>query len=231
MAKKKEKEESSKIFYIRAASAEDICRYVCRFDFTSSTLLLSESKKEKKLVAMGERVEKTQIAYYSPVKESGSIVAYEPASDGRNERMAFAAKAEASNKYYINVMRADLSSYGTAKVIDSKKIRLVKVDEAMDLIGAAIRKAAKEETISNVYVFLFKGKHVLAAFDVIDALSSDGPVFYYSFSDAKLHGNFARYDYRNNALDFTNAAGDHAYMYAKIINLAEPFPFFKPGNK
>jgi hypothetical protein len=227
---KKEKEDSSKILYVRAASAEDVCRYACRFDFTSGTLLLQESKKEKLLVALGEHVEKTQIAYFAPVKESGSLIAYEPSYNGGKDRMAFINKAELMNKYCINVMRVGLGAYGTAKTIDSKKVHFIAVEKPLDLIGAAIRKASKEETIANAYSFSWKGKNVLAAFDVIDSLA-DGPVLYYSFADSKIQGNFARYDYRNNVLDFTDFAGDHAYMYAKVINLAEPFPFFNPENK
>ena len=34
---------------------------------------------------------------------------------------------------------------------------MVKVGDVMDLIGALIRKAAKEETIANVYSFTSEG--------------------------------------------------------------------------
>ena len=52
---KKEKEEKNKILYIRAASAEDLCRYACRFDFMSGTLIFQESKQGKLLVALAGR--------------------------------------------------------------------------------------------------------------------------------------------------------------------------------
>lgn len=230
-AKKKEKEEKNKILYIRAASAEDLCRYACRFDFMSGTLIIEESKQGKLLVALGERIGETQIAYCAPVKESGGMISYEPSVEGGRDRMKFTSVAEPSNKYFINVMRVELSGYETAEGIEKKSVQMVKVGDVMDLIGAVIRKAAKEETIANVYSFTSEGKHVIAAFDVLDALSDERPVFYYAFAEAKSKGNFARYDYRNNILDFTNTAGDHAYMYAKIINLADAFPFFKKGNK
>jgi len=225
--KKKQKEEKSKLLYLKAASVEDICRYACRFDSLSGTLILEESNQGNKLIALGERIEEVQLAYFFPIKESGGMIAYEPAVEGAKDRMRFTTLSEPSNKYFINVMRIDLSGYEIAKGIDSKRVQMVRVKDVMDLIGAVIRKAAKEETIANVYSFVSAGKRVIAAFEVIDALASERPVFYYAFAESKSEGNFARFDYRNNSLDFTNTTGDHAYLYAKIINLSEPFPFFK----
>ncbi len=230
-AKKKEKEEKSKMLYLRAASPEDLCRYACRFDSISGTLIIEETKQGKRLVALGERVGEIQIAYHAPVSESGGMIAYEPSVEGAKDRMRFTTLTEPSNKYFINVMRIELSGYEVAKGIESKRVQMILVRNVMDLIGAAIRKAAKEEAIANVYSFVSGGKRVIAAFDVLEGLANEKPVFYYSFPEAKSEGNFARYDYRNNTLDFTNTIGDHAYMYAKIINLSEPFPFFKKEGK
>ena len=117
--------------------------------------------------------------------------------------------------------------YGQVECINSRLVdeNRVKVENPIDLVGAAIKKASGEEIVANIYAFESEGKKVIAAFDVLNSLSNDKPVFYYSILEKEKLGNFARYDYRNNSMDFSNSMGDHAYLYAKVINLTKPFPF------
>ncbi|MGA3020774.1 MAG: hypothetical protein ABSD68_02390 [Candidatus Micrarchaeales archaeon] len=231
MPKKKKEKGESKILYLNAESVEDLCRYVCRFDFASSTLILSESSKENRLIAIGERIGETQIAYYADVKGSGSTMVYEPAIEKGKDKVQFTEKTEMPNKYYINVIRLNLGTFATTKNVDKKKVQLIRVKNQIDLIAAAIRRSAKDEAMANIYSFISGKKQILAAFDVLESLSIEKPILYYAFAEAKIAGNFARYDYRNSVLDFTNTISEHAYLYAKIINLAEAFPFFKQANK
>ncbi len=225
--KEKKDKEESKLFYLRASSVEDLCRYACKFDFTSDTLLLAGGR----LIALGERVGETQIAYYSAVKESGSVIMYEPASEGSKERAAFTARTDLPNKQYISVMRADLGRFSTASTIDPKGVQLVNVHDPTDLVGAVIRNASHDERLAHLYAFGSGGDVTLAAFDVISALSNDRLAFFYVRAGRSKLGNFARYDYRSNVLDYVNTMEGHAYMYAKIINLAEPFPFLAKASK
>ncbi len=225
MDKEKKEKEESRILYLRAESAEDICRCACKFDFTSETLVLAESGKGNRLIALGERVGETQIAYYSAVKGSGGIILYEPATRDNRESMQFTTETDLPGKQYINVMRADLGKFASASTIDAKKVQLVKISKPEDLVGAIIRKAAGDEKIASVYAFNVGAKRMIGAFDVLDSLSNDKPAFFYADAGAANRGNFARYDYRSNVLDFANMMEGHAYMYAKVINLAEPFPF------
>ena len=223
---KKEKEES-KIFYLRASSPEDLCRYACKFDFTADTLILSGSR----LIAFGERIGETQIAYYAQTKEGGNVLLYEPASDESKERAAFTKSTDLPNKQYINVMRADLGKFVTASTIDAKEVQLIEVANPTDLVGAVIRNASHDERLAHVYSFASGSKRALGAFDVIAGLSNDRLAFFFAYIDSSKKGNFARYDYRNNVLDFVDVMEGHAYMYAKVINLAEPFPFLEKMKK
>jgi hypothetical protein len=230
MPKKKKEKEESRILYLHAESVEDLCRYACRFDFASGTLILSESSKGNRLIAIGERIGETQIAYYADVKESGNMMVYEPSIENGKDRAQFTERAEMPNRYYINVIRSSLETFETAKNVDKKKVQLIRVKNQIDLIGAAIRRSAKDEAMANIYSFISGKKHILAAFDILESLSIDKPILYYAFAESKILGNFARYDYRNSVMDFTNSIGEHAYLYAKIINLAEAFPFFKASE-
>ena len=108
--------------------------------------------------------------------------------------------------------------------VDTRSITDVR---ASDLIGFAIKKAAKDESLSQLFSFDWKGRRVVGAFNLVDGLADGKTAFYYSFCEEKTLG-FARYDYREDRVDFSDSMGEHAYMYAKVVNLAEPFPFFKP---
>jgi len=226
---KSKKEARGSIFYIRAASIEDIARRACRFDYTSDLLLLNRTPKGNELIAPGGRIKDTMLAYYVSVKESGRIIRYTPASEDAKERAEFVAsmRSDLPNRYYINVMRSDLSGFSRAKTIDAKSVELIRVESALDLVSSVIKKTSKEEpTLAHVYAFPFKGKRIIAAFDIVNAFSDDKPAFFFTQLDGEARG-FARYDYKEDKLDFTDIVGEHAYMYAKVINLAEPFPFFK----
>ena len=224
------KSKKEGIFYLRAESIEDIARRVCRFDYTTDTLLLTRTPSGNRLVTLGGRIKDTILAYYVSVKESGRIIRYVPGSEGVEEKAEFVPSMgpDTPNRYYLNVMRADLSGYSKAKGIDSKSVELIKVESALDLVSTVIKKTSKEETtLAHVYSFPFKGRRMLAAFDIVNALSNDKPAFFFTPVKGEAK-SFARYDYREDRLDFTDSVGEHAYLYAKVINLAEPFPFFKP---
>ncbi|VVB77300.1 Uncharacterised protein [uncultured archaeon] len=119
-----------------------------------------------------------------------------------------------------------MSSFPKAKKIGRQAVELIEARSAVDLISAAIKKASKEETLATVFSFTLKGRKVLAAFDLVEALSNSKPVLYFASYEGKT-ASFARYDYKEDSLDFVDFVGEHTFMYAKVINLAEPFPFFK----
>ena len=225
---KSKREAKGSIFYLRAESIEDIARRACKFDYTADLLLLSRTPKGNELISLGGRIRDTILAYYVNVKESGRIIRYAPASEDAGEKAEFVPSMGpgTQNRYYLNVMESDLGGFSRAKGIDRKSVELIKVGSALDLVSAVIKKTSKEETLAQVYSFPFKGRRILAAFDVVNSLSDDKPAFFFTPFEGARKG-FARYDYREDRLDFTDQVGEHAYIYAKVINLAEPFPFFK----
>lgn len=224
---KSKKEAKGSIFYLRAESLEDIARRACKFDYTADLLLLSKTAKGNDIISLGGRIRDTVLAYYVNVKGSGRILRYSPASEDAEESAEFVTSMgpDTQNRYYLNVMESDLSGFARAKGIDRKSVELIRVGSALDLVSAVIKKTSKEETLAQAYSFPFRGKRMLAAFDVVNSLSDDKPAFFFTPIDGDVK-SFARYDYREDRLDFTNQVGEHAYMYAKVINLAEPFPFF-----
>lgn len=224
---KSKKEEKGGLLYVKAQSLADVLRCACRFDFNSDPLLLYKTKHDSKLIAIGSKVGESTLAYYFPVKATGRMALYTPASEGRAEIASFTDKTDPLGKYYLNVVKADLGELRISKGIDRKSVVLVRFDSMTDLVSIAIKKNAKEESLAQLYSFNYNGKQVVGGFEIVDGISEGKTSFCYAFGKGKTNG-FARYDYRESRVDFTDIMGEHAYMYAKVINLAEPYPFFKP---
>ena len=222
----RKKQEQGRLLYVRAASLEDVCRHACNFDFTAEPLVMYRHRSGKRLVALGEHIGDTQLAYYVNSGGDGPMLLYEPGNGETKERAHFVSNADQTGKHYINVVHADLSAYHEAKEPDKKGIVLINVEKPEDLVGAVARKSVRDESMACVYAF-GAGTKTIVAFNALGALADDKLTVYYSKLDPRPECNFARYDYRDNSLGFVRSMESHAYVYAKVINLAEPFPFLK----
>ncbi len=226
---KKEGAEHSSILYIRASSVEDICRLACTFDYGSDNLLMTNEKKGSRLAALGEHVGNVVIAYYVTVKEKGKLISYTPAKGDETEKAVFTSgSVQQSGAFNINVIGTDLSTFDGDAKVSQKDIAFVRIDASDDLIRAVIKKGVETESLTHLYSFIRKGKRYLGTFDLFKELENDRKLFYYSPFNNKTQARYARYNYNRNELDFTDSVGEHSYMYVKIINLDEAYPFFNP---
>lgn len=227
---KKEGPEPSSILYIRAESLEDVCRYACKFDFGSDNLLLTHEKGSGRLMALGEHIGNSTLAYYVMVKKWKKTIRYVPAKGDERERAEFtdSSAQQPSGTFNINVIEADLSPLKGENKVTQRDIAFIRLGDPEDLIKATLKKGVEEETLTQIYSFTRKGKRYLATFEMFKELENERKLFYYSPFNNKTHARYARYSYSDNKLDFTDSIGEHSYMYAKLINLAEPFPFFVP---
>ncbi len=228
MAKKKDGESSKQLMYVRVKSIEDLARSACRFDSTASELLVSRYKGKRRLISLHEDIDALTIALYYEVEKSGELVRY---YYGQEEKES-AKFVEIINRQepdccYINVLDIDLSKIKEPKKVDAKSVVIIKVNKVDDLVKGLLKRSMRREYIEHAYVFPYKGGFIIGAFDIIEGLSDDKRTFYYAILNIKTSSNFARYDYVNNKFDFSNEFGNHSYMYVKIINLTEPFKFFK----
>ncbi|MDE1860204.1 MAG: hypothetical protein KGH72_00620 [Candidatus Micrarchaeota archaeon] len=217
------------ILYVRAASLNDLCRYCSRFDFTSDNLFVTDGSSGARVMAFGESIGKTTIAYYVDMDARSRLIKYTlPTSAQGSERYSFVSNAEEQPGNYLNVIGIDMHRFGKAKSLKSGEISIVMMSDAPSIINAVIKKSMRNEMLLHLYSFKYKDRTVLCGFDLVDELVDDTRIFYYAFSKPIEQPCFARYDYINDKVDFTNTVGEHSYMYTKIINLAEQFPFFRP---
>ena len=219
------KQEKKKLLYVRASSIEDIARLVCDFESTPKNAFLSKIGGKEALLAFGENIGSATIAYYVELKEKAKEMLRYSAEEGKAE---FVDGAEnAPNTCNINVIGIDLSDMAQWKE-DPGEVSLARIASVKDLIKIVITKSVTNESIEGMYSFPYNGKTIFCAFDTVEQLADDKKILYYTIAEENAQRSFARYDYSKNAVDFSESIGEHTFLYVKIINLSQPFPFFKP---
>lgn len=221
--------KGKEILYVKVASLGDLCRYCCNFDYTTDNVFLSRKNGRQRIIAFGETIGNTLIAYYTETNAETRMIRYTmPDSQSQKERAVFVKSAEEQPSHYLSLIEIDLGSIREARKLKKGDIATVRMADETSLINAVIKKSMRSEMLMHLYAFGHKGNLVLGAFELIDELTDDIKTFYYTLAKDRRVTSFARYDYINNKVDFTNTIGEHSYMYTKIISLAEPLPFFKP---
>ncbi len=224
--KKKEEGGSKKIVYVKVKSINDFARLASGSDFESRSVIAISEKGAKKLVLLGESISNKVIAYCCDSEGMHKGFLYSGTDSGSAEKVEFYDKDPGMEKGFIDIFDVELKAFGKGS-ISNKDVSLVKVGSGSGLVKMAIRAAVKEETIKHLYSFTSKGKRIIGGFDLIEELNDDVRNFYYAFGEEQNGAAFARYDYKSGRVEFTDRVGEYSYMYLKIINLAEPFPFFK----
>ncbi len=225
---KRDKPKGKGILYVRVATLTDLARYAYNFDFSSKSLILSRSGGHARLLALGESIKESVIAYFIDAEGEQSFVKYSfPSSADQRETARLSGAAEGSEKDYINIFAVDLGAFRELKAPGKDDVVQIKMGSAEDLVHATIKKSVREESFATLYAFEAKGKRFICGFDLIDELTDDRKTFYYAETKDKGKGGFAKYSYSSNTFEFAETVGEHSYIYIKIVRLAEPFPFFK----
>ncbi len=224
----KGKPKKRKMLYIKLGSLDDLCRYACNFDYTSATIMCMKVPSGYRLFAVGEELGDTYLSYYINAARKESLISYTyPSSPFQREDSHFIEKMGGAQNHCMSIISIDSARFGRADANDIKGTMLIGLSSPHDIVSAIVKSAAGGSTIPCMYSFDYGGRRVLCAFDAIPELSGDDNILFYSFMEKSADGSFARYKYAENKVDFTDYMGEHSYMYVKIINLAEPFPFFK----
>ncbi|MDE1825131.1 MAG: hypothetical protein KGH61_02400 [Candidatus Micrarchaeota archaeon] len=228
MPKGSAKKGGKELIYIEAVNVEDIARFSCRFDSSAKELLIDNSNGKHRLVALAEGINEAIIAIYKEMGTDANTLRYTYGPE-RGEKTEFVTTFEQrqSGVCYIDIVDIDFSKMRPAKPSSIKNVDVIKVNRVEDLVKGSIKFGVMHDAIGRLYAFTWRGKQILGAFDLIDDFEGDRKTFYYSVLNKKSGASFARYRFASNVVDFSDDFGEHSYLYAKIVNLAEPFPFFK----
>ena len=223
---KKSKKEPLTQYQIRVKSLVDLARTACTF--TSSPLLFAVKEgKRYKLMLPGERIDDSSNIYTFETDELANFIVYSPA--GESEKLELKNEVEVEQHdfktYKIQVMEL-LNNPFANKTADGKEKHLIfKVKDYNTLLKGMLSGAAQEDKMGRIYRFESGGKSYLCAFGT----SYDGNVLIlYAEADGANVFNFISYNLSSNKLEFLKSLNNTAYVSLAVVNLAEPFPFFKP---
>ncbi len=219
-------QKSNSILYVKLASLDDLCRYASNFDYTASNIISVKSSNSHSLIVFGEHLEGAVVAYYINTPSAERMICYTyPSSISQSENSHFVTEMGSPPNHFMNIL--DIDGKNLKKNTKAPKVPIVKVGSVDELVIAVIRKGIANECFAQMYSFNNGKNTVFCAFDILEELSEGPTTLYYAVSNKNQNAGFARYKYTENKVDFTGYMGEHSYMYAKIIKLAEPFPFFK----
>ena len=227
MPSKKRKVKAKKILPIKAKSVLDIIRGACSFDTYSKDLLAFKKENKNFLYLLGEELDDTVIAYYVSTDKIGEFAIYSATTEG--EKLDFSNEyKEQFNAHYINILPLESLPFEERK---GEEPIMIKVGRYESLVKSLVKKAVEKEEIEKAYIFEKNSKYYIGVFDLLEELTDNKKSFYYAELKEYSESSFIRYNYSSDKIEFTKDFGEHSYLYIKLINLAEPFPFFKDRFK
>ncbi len=215
---------------LRVLSLTDVARYAYNFDFTYDNIFLEEAVKPHYLYIFGERIGDKGVVYFTRTEEKPKGLLYKPPENSEGEEVKFVVLGAGQENKATSILRMELVEFQKPGKLKSPKLRSVRLGSAEDLIKLAIN-SGKGEGIRHLCSFRDGKETVLYGLDLVEGMHGEDTTLYYAKTAAQQPMSFARYDYKSGAVGFTDSVGDHAYLYLKIINLAEKPVFFKTSSQ
>lgn len=207
--------------YVRVGSLGDLARLALG---SHSHIRSVRHGKSHRLMLDGEEVGPT-IVYYFDSDRPGRYLLYTPDSDGV-ERAAMSETAPSGLGDDYRSMRfpiLELSMDPKSESTRIKKVTCVGVEDMDSVIRALVSSAGEEDYIPKVYAFAYKGTMYIGTMELFGRKER---VFVYSRCPDKASPAY-RYDYIKDTIEQAKSVSNGG-TYVRVINLAEPFPFFKP---
>ena len=210
--------------YVKLNSVVDLARHMT----TSGTMKhVSAIRKGSmyKLFSIGEKVGGVQIVYYVNTEKLGKFIIYTISAQSEYIEMRDTIAASISD---YNVMKAPILELETELFKDVKgskgELTLIKAKDFDSFVKSLVNDSQYGGSSAKAYAFFYKGAHYTGSFELV---RDTGKVFTYSELNDGAVFNYLKYNYSTDAVERANVMADKAYTYVRVINLAEPFPFFK----
>ena len=227
--KDEKKDRETTIEYVRLSGIADLARSCTAFGDGARAVFTIKSSGQYRMCCPGPKLDGTRIMFYVDSKKSGNFLAYRPKNamdeqilELRDTVLPESMKRDTIVMPIIELMTNPFREGKEKKQKETVKLVQTKTPEA--LIKGAILKTLEEDHIGKVYSFTYKSKRYIGTFSLME--EEDMRIFCYAQTDSKGM-DFFRYNYNTDTVEPTDTFGDHSFMYVRIINLAEPFSFFK----
>jgi hypothetical protein len=227
MAKKHTaKGQNSYGYYIKLGALLDLARDSCVIGSGVSHINAIRQGSKYRLFSVGEKLEGTRLLYYLDVDSKGDALMYNPTSEEEECEFKDAAPLtpEDYKKYKIPVVEVLGSIYAIKNKL-SDAVATVRVKSVESLVKSVVSDTSGRTETVRLYSFLHNAQRIIGTF----SLFRDGSfkTFAYASTGSKEQFSYMRYNYLSDSVEFCNNIADKTLIYLRIINLAEPFPFFK----
>ena len=209
--------EALEASYVQLESLADLARFALgSYSHIKSVM----HGKDHRLMLEGESVG-PMIIYYFDSPESGRYLLYAPDSDGTEKASVTSEHGEYSRSLRFPIV--ELSKNPRVESDRFKKVECVKAEDVESLIRALVSAAVEEDYIPKIYAFTHAGSRYFATMDLFGRRER---VLVYAKSDEEKCSAY-KYDYISDRIERSMSVSNGG-TYVRVINLAEPFQFFKP---
>ncbi|MCL4373439.1 MAG: hypothetical protein M1360_00195 [Candidatus Marsarchaeota archaeon] len=211
------------VLYVRLNSIVDLARYMA----ASGTLKHVSAIKDGsayKVFGTGEKISGMQVVYYANANKISKFIVYNPSAASEYIEMRDTIAASLSD---YSIMKAPVLELETGFFVEAKakdiELTIVKAGDFESFAKALVNDSQYGGSSAKAYAFFYKGEHYLGSFEL---MRDNGKIFTYVKLGSGNIFNYLKYNYSTDSIEPTNSVTDKAYTYVRVINLAEPFPFF-----
>ncbi|MDE1868709.1 MAG: hypothetical protein KGH60_01965 [Candidatus Micrarchaeota archaeon] len=230
MAKKHDDKKKGKLIgrYVQLHSLEDLLRIHVGEPHIPRHIRAIKDGSSYKLFLQGERFGDTRCIYYV---KSQSIRKFCTLRIGHDGKESAELKDDISEdmidfkSFKVPIIEIPKEMYDTKAQAKFDNIVLMQIKDYASLVKALLTNGS-DEGMPMIYSFVSKGARYIGTGDLIR--EGDTRVFTYSKVGEKEPFSALMYDYNTDRVTAERKLSDKATGYVKVINLAEPLPFFKP---
>ncbi|MFI5412686.1 MAG: hypothetical protein ACHQX1_02245 [Candidatus Micrarchaeales archaeon] len=227
--KKDSEKEKTTTYFVKLKSLADLARNISTFGDGVRPLFSFKEKGSYRIFTYGIKIGDTRLILFFDSKAGGNFVVYQPGTAAGKEI------ADVKENMVMQTQNRDLQNIPIIELVKSPfhedkkaktKIMNVGIKDYQSIIKGVIARSLENGGIGKVYAFKNKSGTYIGAFNLIE--EEDTKVFCYAKVDFAKDYSFFRYNYTTDNVEQTDTFGEHSYLYVRVINLAEPFLFFKP---
>ncbi|MCW6159775.1 MAG: hypothetical protein LVQ95_01645 [Candidatus Micrarchaeales archaeon] len=224
---KEKKQGKPSVQFVKLVSLADLARNATTFSDSARPIFAMKAGSSYRLFDQGPKAGDARIIFYVESKSSSGFLCYKPAGSSDKEvaelRETVSFTPQGSEMHSIPIIEIKQSPFEEKK---SASAMNVAVTDYTAIIKGTITKSLSSESIGKVYAFKSGNKAYIGTFSLIEE-EEDLRVFCYAQIENGNAFAFYRYNYQTDKVEQTDVFGEHQYLYVRVINLAQPFSFFK----
>ncbi len=214
------REGTLSLFFIKVRSISDLARSTYSPDGPNTPLFLIEKGGKKILFSIGESISGTKLAYFFETEKKGKMCIYSNQDQSNKENIEILERYPAHlnyKSYVIPILELDAANI-KERTPEKKDIVKILAKDYKPMVMELIDTSASSGNITNIYMFMHKGRRYLGSFDIID--SDDAKVFIYAPIDSEKDFKFLRYDQSVNDIKTTDTYSEDISL--SVINIEVP---------